>query len=145
MDFRGVAWRYTWQSDPESANSGGTVPTYAYVCTSCEHRFDIVQSFSDDSLTECPECEGRLRKLFNAVGVVFKGSGFYSNDSRSDSRNSSGKSSGNGSRDGKSASGDKGSATSATPSGDSGSSSSDSSSTSSTSSTSSSTSGSSST
>lgn len=59
------------------------MPTYAYACTQCEHRFDIVQSFSDDALTECPECGGRLRKLFNAVGVVFKGSGFYRTDSRS--------------------------------------------------------------
>jgi putative FmdB family regulatory protein len=65
------------------------VPTYAYLCTACEHRFEIVQSFSDDSLTECPQCQGRLRKLFNAVGVVFKGSGFYRNDSRNDSRNGS--------------------------------------------------------
>ena len=65
------------------------MPTYAYACTACEHRFEIVQSFSDSSLTQCPECEGRLRKLFNAVGVVFKGSGFYSNDSRSDSRSTS--------------------------------------------------------
>lgn len=59
------------------------MPTYAYACTECEHRFDFVQSFSDDALTECPECGGRLRKLFNAVGVVFKGSGFYRTDSRS--------------------------------------------------------------
>lgn len=59
------------------------MPTYAYACTECEHRFDIVQTFSDDALTECPECSGRLRKLFNAVGVVFKGSGFYRTDSRS--------------------------------------------------------------
>lgn len=59
------------------------MPTYAYACTECEHRFDIVQSFSDDSLTVCPQCGGRLRKLFNAVGVVFKGGGFYRTDSRS--------------------------------------------------------------
>ena len=58
------------------------MPTYAYACTECDHRFDIVQSFSDDSLTVCPECDGKLRKVFNAVGVVFKGSGFYRNDSR---------------------------------------------------------------
>jgi len=58
------------------------VPTYAYLCTECEHHFEIVQSFKDDSLTTCPNCQGRLRKLFNAVGVVFKGSGFYSTDSR---------------------------------------------------------------
>jgi putative FmdB family regulatory protein len=63
----------------------GTVPTYAYACTACDHRFEIFQSFSDDSLTQCPECEGRLRKLFNAVGVVFKGNGFYRTDSRSGS------------------------------------------------------------
>ena len=65
------------------------MPTYAYACTACEHRFEIVQSFVDDSLTECPECAGRLRKLFNAVGVVFKGSGFYRTDSRNEARKGS--------------------------------------------------------
>jgi putative FmdB family regulatory protein len=59
------------------------VPTYQYRCTECGHAFEQFQSFTDDALTECPECGGRLRKLFNAVGVVFKGSGFYRNDSRS--------------------------------------------------------------
>lgn len=59
------------------------MPTYQYACTQCDHAFEQVQSFSDDALSECPECRGRLRKLFNAVGVVFKGSGFYRNDSRS--------------------------------------------------------------
>ena len=58
------------------------MPTYQYACTECGHAFDQFQSFSDDPLTQCPECDGRLRKLFNAVGVVFKGSGFYRNDSR---------------------------------------------------------------
>jgi putative FmdB family regulatory protein len=58
------------------------VPTYQYACTECGHAFEQFQSFSDDALTECPECSGRLRKVFNAVGVVFKGSGFYRNDSR---------------------------------------------------------------
>jgi putative FmdB family regulatory protein len=58
------------------------VPTYSYACTSCEHRFDVQQSFSDAALTDCPECAGRLRKVFSPVGVVFKGSGFYRNDSR---------------------------------------------------------------
>ncbi|MFW6772723.1 FmdB family zinc ribbon protein [Nocardioides sp. CPCC 205120] len=58
------------------------MPTYQYACTECGHAFEQVQSFSDDALTECPECHGRLRKLFNAVGVVFKGSGFYRTDSR---------------------------------------------------------------
>jgi putative FmdB family regulatory protein len=59
------------------------VPTYAYVCTACDHRFEIQQAFTDSSLTECPRCSGQLRKLFNAVGIVFKGSGFYRTDSRS--------------------------------------------------------------
>ena len=58
------------------------MPTYQYSCTECGHFFEAVQSFSDDSLTVCPECNGRLRKVFNAVGVVFKGSGFYRTDSR---------------------------------------------------------------
>lgn len=64
------------------------VPTYQYACTECEHAFEQFQSFSDDALTTCPECGGRLRKLFNAVGVVFKGSGFYRTDSRSGSSSS---------------------------------------------------------
>jgi putative FmdB family regulatory protein len=60
------------------------VPTYQYACTdsTCGHRLEAVQSFSDDPLTSCPVCEGRLRKVFSAVGVVFKGSGFYRTDSR---------------------------------------------------------------
>ena len=58
------------------------MPTYQYACTECGHAFEQFQSFSEDSLTVCPECNGRLRKLFNAVGVVFKGSGFYRTDSR---------------------------------------------------------------
>ena len=58
------------------------MPTYAYACTVCGHAFEIQQSFSDDSLTVCPECDGRLRKVFSSVGVVFKGSGFYRNDAR---------------------------------------------------------------
>ena len=58
------------------------MPTYQYACTECGHAFEQVQSFSDDTLTVCPECQGRLRKVFNAVGVVFKGSGFYRTDSR---------------------------------------------------------------
>jgi len=61
------------------------VPTYAYACTACGHEFDAVQKFSESSLTDCPDCAGRLRKKFGAVGVVFKGSGFYRTDSRSSS------------------------------------------------------------
>jgi putative FmdB family regulatory protein len=58
------------------------VPTYSYACTECDNRFDAVQAFTDDALTICPKCSGRLRKLFNSVGVVFQGPGFYRTDSR---------------------------------------------------------------
>ena len=64
------------------------MPTYQYACTECGHSFEQFQSFSEDALTVCPQCDGRLRKLYNAVGVVFKGSGFYRTDSRSDSGSS---------------------------------------------------------
>lgn len=64
------------------------MPTYQYACTECGHSFEQFQSFSEDALTVCPECDGKLRKLFNAVGVVFKGSGFYRTDSRSTSSSS---------------------------------------------------------
>ncbi len=64
------------------------MPTYQYACTECGHAFDQFQSFSDDALTVCPECGGKLRKVYNAVGVVFKGSGFYRTDSRSSSTSS---------------------------------------------------------
>lgn len=57
------------------------MPTYQYQCTACEHGFEIVQPFSDDALTECPECKGLIKKVYAAVGVVFKGSGFYKTDS----------------------------------------------------------------
>ncbi|HHX48580.1 MAG TPA: FmdB family transcriptional regulator [Brevibacterium sp.] len=59
------------------------MPVYSYACKSCGHAFDIHQDFSDDSLTVCPECQGRLKKVFGAVGISFKGSGFYATDSRS--------------------------------------------------------------
>ena len=62
------------------------LPTYQYACTECGHAFEQFQSFTDDALTVCPACEGRLRKVFNAVGVVFKGSGFYRTDSRTDGK-----------------------------------------------------------
>jgi putative FmdB family regulatory protein len=62
------------------------VPTYQYACTECGHRFEAFQSFTDDALTECPACTGRLRKVFSSVGVVFKGSGFYRTDSREGAR-----------------------------------------------------------
>lgn len=62
------------------------MPTYQYACTECDHAFEQVQKFSEDALTDCPQCTGRLRKIYNAVGVVFKGSGFYRNDSRSENK-----------------------------------------------------------
>lgn len=75
------------------------MPTYSYACTECGDKFDAVQAFSDASLTTCKKCNGRLRKLFGNVGVVFKGSGFYRTDSRESAKTSS-----NGSTNGASAS-----------------------------------------
>ncbi|MCX4881374.1 FmdB family zinc ribbon protein [Streptomyces sp. NBC_00847] len=65
------------------------MPTYQYQCTACGEGLEAVQKFTDDALTECPECSGRLKKVFSAVGIVFKGSGFYRNDSRGSSSSSS--------------------------------------------------------
>jgi len=67
------------------------MPTYSYRCTQCSTAFDIQQAFTDDSLTECPTCQGLLRKIFSAVGVTFNGSGFYRTDSRADGANKSAK------------------------------------------------------
>ncbi|MGW4384681.1 FmdB family zinc ribbon protein [Kitasatospora sp. NPDC004531] len=64
------------------------MPTYQYQCTECGNGLEAVQKFSDDALTTCPVCQGKLRKVFSAVGVVFKGSGFYRTDSRSSSSSS---------------------------------------------------------
>ncbi len=64
------------------------MPTYEYACTSCGEHLEVVQSFRDDPLTECPACEGPLRKVFGSIGVVFKGSGFYKTDSRKASTSS---------------------------------------------------------
>jgi putative FmdB family regulatory protein len=88
------------------------VPTYQYSCTDCGHFFEVFQSFSDDSLSVCPECDGKLRKVFNAVGVVFKGSGFYRTDSRGSSAGATGASSTSSSSD-KSTSGDSAGSSSA--------------------------------
>lgn len=65
------------------------MPTYSYACTECDDRFDTVQAFTDDALTTCGKCSGRLRKLFGSVGVVFKGSGFYRTDSRDSAKSAS--------------------------------------------------------
>jgi putative FmdB family regulatory protein len=83
------------------------LPTYSYACTECGNRFDVVQAFTDDALTTCDQCSGRLRKLFNSVGVVFKGSGFYRTDSRESTKSSS-----NGSATSSSSSGSDGSSSS---------------------------------
>ncbi|MFF3376570.1 FmdB family zinc ribbon protein [Streptomyces sp. NPDC002680] len=64
------------------------MPTYQYQCTECGEGLEAVQKFTDDALTECPSCNGRLKKVFSAVGIVFKGSGFYRNDSRGSSSSS---------------------------------------------------------
>lgn len=64
------------------------MPTYSYACTECGDRFDLAQAFTDDALTTCDKCSGRLRKLFGSVGVVFKGSGFYRTDSRESTKSS---------------------------------------------------------
>jgi putative FmdB family regulatory protein len=75
------------------------VPTYQYACTNPEgkHEFEVVQSFSDAPVTECPECGAPVRKVYGSVGVVFKGSGFYRTDSRKSSSTSESASSSNGS------------------------------------------------
>ncbi|HWL60782.1 MAG TPA: FmdB family zinc ribbon protein [Microbacteriaceae bacterium] len=81
------------------------MPTYSYRCTECGTAFDIVQAFTDDSLTECPSCSGRLRKLFSAVGVTFSGSGFYRTDSRAEAKAGASSSTGAGSKGSESGSG----------------------------------------
>jgi putative FmdB family regulatory protein len=58
------------------------MPTYQYACNACEHQFEVVQSFSEEPISVCPECKGEVRKVYANVGVVFKGSGFYKTDSR---------------------------------------------------------------
>ncbi|GAA1193179.1 hypothetical protein GCM10009654_58010 [Streptomyces hebeiensis] len=73
------------------------MPTYQYQCTECGEGLEAVQKFTDDALTVCPQCQGRLKKVFSAVGIVFKGSGFYRNDSRGSSSGSAPASTGNGS------------------------------------------------
>ncbi|WP_082990644.1 MULTISPECIES: FmdB family zinc ribbon protein [unclassified Mycobacterium] len=75
------------------------MPTYSYQCTECDDRFDIVQAFTDDALTTCKRCSGRLRKRFNSVGVVFKGSGFYRTDSRESGKKSPSSTNGSSSSD----------------------------------------------
>ncbi len=91
------------------------MPTYEYACAECGERLEAVQKFSDDPLTVCPACGGRLRKLFSPVGIVFKGSGFYRTDSRSAAVNGSSKV--NGSAADSSSTSEKSSGADAKPSG----------------------------
>ncbi|GAA1551364.1 hypothetical protein GCM10009678_37820 [Actinomadura kijaniata] len=103
------------------------MPTYQYVCTECGEPLEVVQKFSDDALTECPACQGKLRKVFSAAGIIFKGSGFYRTDSRGGSTstvgspaksasNGSSDSSSNGSSNGSTASSDSSTSSSSTSS-----------------------------
>ena len=87
------------------------MPTYQYRCTDCGEPLEVVQSFTDDPLTECPSCSGQLRKVFSSVGIVFKGSGFY----RTDSRSSSNGAKGDGETKPAKSDGDSGSATKESP------------------------------
>ena len=92
------------------------MPTYSYACTECDNRFDAVQAFTDDTLTTCPECSGRLRKLFNSVGVVFKGSGFYRTDNRESGKKTGSGESGSGSSGSEKSGGDSSSSSSSSSS-----------------------------
>ncbi len=75
-------------SSVAAAGTLGAVPTYEYACKACGEHLEVVQSFKDDALTECPNCGGELRKVFGAIGIAFKGSGFYRNDSRPEPKES---------------------------------------------------------
>jgi putative FmdB family regulatory protein len=93
------------------------LPTYEYACAECGERLEAVQKFSDDPLTECPACHGRLRKVFSPVGIVFKGSGFYRTDSRSSSSVNGSTANGSSSSSDSSAASEKSSGADAKPSG----------------------------
>ncbi|MFF3783562.1 FmdB family zinc ribbon protein [Streptomyces sp. NPDC001933] len=90
------------------------MPTYQYQCTECGEGLEAVQKFTDDALTVCPSCDGRLKKVFSAVGIVFKGSGFYRNDSRGSSSSST-PSSSSAKASGSASSSDSSSSASSTP------------------------------
>lgn len=92
------------------------MPTYAYACKDCGHRFDAVQSFADPSLTECPKCGGALRKQYGSIGVTFNGAGFYRTDSRAAEKKASDASSGTSSGESGGSGGDSGSSSSSSKS-----------------------------
>ncbi len=81
-----VHWHSPYSSANRDANREAGMPTYEYACKSCGEHLEVVQSFRDEPLTECPVCGGQLRKVFSPVGISFKGSGFYRNDSRSSTK-----------------------------------------------------------
>jgi len=89
------------------------MPTYAYACKQCGHRFDAVQSFAEPTLTECPECGGELRKEYGSIGVTFNGSGFYRTDSRAAEKKASDSSSSSSGSSSSSSSGSEGGGSSA--------------------------------
>ncbi|SEG99289.1 putative regulatory protein, FmdB family [Nonomuraea solani] len=91
------------------------MPTYQYACNDCGEQLEAVQKFTDDALTVCPACEGKLRKVFSAVGIVFKGSGFYKTDNRSSSSTST-TSTGSSPKPAETKSGDSGSSSSSSSS-----------------------------
>ncbi len=91
------------------------MPTYAYACTACAHRFEAVQSFADAALTECPECGGRLRKEYGSIGVSFSGPGFYRTDSRDDGSRTGGAGTGEANKSGADAAPSPSPATTTTP------------------------------
>ncbi len=91
------------------------MPTYEYACKSCGEHLEVVQSFMDSALTECPACRGTLRKVFGNIGITFKGSGFYKTDSRSDGRKGASQPAEPKSAEGSGDSAGKGAATSASP------------------------------
>ena len=95
------------------------MPTYQYACTACDEELEVVQKFTDDPLTVCDACGGRLRKVYSPVGIVFKGSGFYRTDSRNGSKAKDKQA--NGSGDSSSGKGDAAAASSGSPDGKSGS------------------------
>ena len=94
------------------------MPTYQYLCTECGHEFEVVQSFSDDAISSCEKCQGAVRKVYNSVGIVFKGSGFYKTDSRGSASSKSESSSSTGNSTGNAASGSTSTGTSTSTSSD---------------------------
>lgn len=95
------------------------MPTYEYACKQCGEHLEVVQSFQDEPLSECPRCGGELRKVFGSIGIVFKGSGFYKTDSRASSSESVGRSHGSGGSEAASAPASTSSASTSTTGGES--------------------------